>query len=135
MSTNARALLEIMQLRFSMEVLAALSLQQTTEIPTTTLILAGIHDSDPHHWQSFWLREDPRLVKLAHASWSHPDRHEWVRELEAGMDTTDGAVLLVAYSLACLTEAHWADQAKGHVRGALLVSVPDPNGPNFLADA
>ena len=53
MSTNARALLEIMQLRFSMEVLAALSLQQTTEIPTTTLILAVIHDSDPHHWQSF----------------------------------------------------------------------------------
>jgi len=117
------------------EVLAVLPLQQTTEIPMTTLILAGIHDSGPHHWQSFWLREDPRLVKLVHASWSHPDRHEWVRELEAGMNATDGEVVLVAHSLACLMVAHWADQAKGRVRGALLVSVPDPDGPNFPADA
>lgn len=77
----------------------------------------------------------PQLVKLVHASWTYPDQHEWVRELEAGIEAAGGEVVLVAHSLACLMVAHWADRARGRVRGALLVSVPDPDGPNFPADA
>ena len=99
------------------------------------LILAGIYDSGPQHWQLIWMRDDPSLVKLDHASWTHPDRCEWVHELAAKIDALKGEVVLVAHSLACLMVAHWSCHANGRVRGALLVSVPDPNSPNFPSDA
>jgi len=99
------------------------------------LILAGIYDSGPQHWQSIWVRDDPGLVKLDHASWTHPDRHEWVDELDAKVEALKDEVVLVAHSLACLMVAHWAGHANGRVHGALLVSVPDPDSPNFPSDA
>src|SRR5262245_61639971 len=99
------------------------------------LILAGIYDSGPTHWQSIWQQEDARFVKLEHASWDRPDRHEWVRELEDAIADLGSRLVLVAHSLACLMVVHWAAQTRRTVDGALLVSVPDPSGSQFPPDA
>ena len=81
------------------------------------------------------MREDPSLVKLDHASWTYPDRHEWVHELETKIEALKEEVVLVAHSLSCLMVAHWAGHANGRVNSALLVSVPDPDSLNFPSDA
>lgn len=47
------------------------------------LILAGIGNSGPEHWQTFWQAEEPRFEKLEHSEWDKPDFAVWVRELEA----------------------------------------------------
>ena len=69
---------------------------------TTRLVLAGLQDSGPLHWQSHWAAGDPRYVKLAHSSWDAPDRHVWVRELEAFRPTLPADTVIVAHSLGCL---------------------------------
>lgn len=99
------------------------------------LILAGIYDSGPTHWQSLWQRSDARFSKLAHSSWDHPDRQVWVSELEDCVQALGPQTVLVAHSLACLMVAHWCATTRQRVHGAPLVSVPDPEGSNFPKDA
>jgi predicted alpha/beta hydrolase family esterase len=101
----------------------------------TYLVLAGIYNSGPAHWQTLWQQDDPRFVKLEHASWDHPDRFDWVDELEAEVALHGNNLVLVAHSLACLMAVHWAAQTRRAISGALLVSVPDPAGPQFPQDA
>jgi predicted alpha/beta hydrolase family esterase len=99
------------------------------------LVLAGIYNSGPDHWQSLWQQSDSRLTKLEHTSWDHPDRFIWVSELEEGVRKLGPETVLIAHSLACLMVVHWAACTKLHVQGALLVSVPDPEGRSFPEDA
>lgn len=93
------------------------------------LIVPGLDNSGPDHWQSIWeaRRGDCRRVDLG--CWSEPDRRIWTERLDAALAMTDGPILLVAHSLGCLTIAWWAlgaDHAKlERVRGALLVAPPD----------
>jgi hypothetical protein len=46
------------------------------------LILPGLFDSGPEHWQSLWEREDPTFVRLVQHDWDAPIRQEWVSVLE-----------------------------------------------------
>jgi uncharacterized protein len=99
------------------------------------LLLAGIHNSGPNHWQTKWHSEDSRNVKLDHSSWDRPDCLVWVEELNSYLTQSKEKIVLVAHSLACLMVAHWANQSHLKIQGALLVSVPDPKGKSFPADA
>lgn len=93
------------------------------------LIVPGLDNSGPDHWQSLWeeRRGDCRRVDLG--CWSEPDRRIWTERLDAALAMTDGPIVLVAHSLGCLTIAWWAlgaDHARlERVRGALLVAPPD----------
>jgi predicted alpha/beta hydrolase family esterase len=96
------------------------------------LIVPGLDNSGPHHWQSLWQdrRDDCRRVDLG--CWSEPDRRIWTERLDAALAMTDGPLVLVAHSLGCLTIAWWALGAdhdrRVRVRGALLVAPPDVDG-------
>lgn len=93
------------------------------------LIVPGLDNSGPDHWQSLWedKRDDCRRVDLG--CWSEPDRRIWTERLDAALAMTDGPIILVAHSLGCLTIAWWAlgaDHARlERIRGALLVAPPD----------
>lgn len=93
------------------------------------LIVPGLDNSGPEHWQSLWedKRDDCRRVDLG--CWSEPDRRIWTERLDAALAMTDGPVVLVAHSLGCLTIAWWAvgaDHARlARIKGALLVAPPD----------
>ncbi len=99
------------------------------------LVLAGIYNSGPEHWQTIWQREDARFHKLEHSEWENPECSVWVRELEDEVARLGPNVTLVAHSLACLLVAHWAKTTQLRVDGALLVSVPNALGPDFPSDA
>ena len=46
------------------------------------------------------------------------------------------STVVVAHSLGCLAVAHWASKRMhAPIHSALLVCVPDPNGPNFPKEA
>lgn len=102
------------------------------------VIVPGIDGSEPDHWQSAWERSlGAEAVRIAPASWSHPDLADWVRALDAAV--TEPSVL-VAHSLGCLTTASWligdgGSGAAGRVLGAFLVAPPDPAGPRFPVTA
>ncbi len=104
------------------------------------LILAGIGNSGPVHWQTQWQQQWPeRFVKVEHSEWDAPVAAAWGRELSEHLRCLDCEVVLVAHSLACLLVAQWARQAsdteRQQIRGALLVAVPDPGGPSFPPEA
>lgn len=93
------------------------------------LIVPGLNDSGPTHWQSHWLG----LLRHAHKAdlgdWSNPMRDRWMARLDAAIRAIDAPIILVAHSLGCHAVAHWASRAEtaGYtgVRGALLVAPPD----------
>jgi predicted alpha/beta hydrolase family esterase len=98
---------------------------------TTVLILPGINNSGPDHWQSLWEQANPAFVRVEQRDWDHPACGEWVKVLDRTLETIPGNPILVAHSLACLVVAHWAASARRPIKGALLVAPPNPQGPNF----
>lgn len=94
------------------------------------LILPGVGNSDPLHWQSLWENAHPDFLRVQQRDWDKPVCEEWVATLEAAVKQAGPKVVLVAHSLGCLTIAHWASGPHSPAAGALLVAVPDPNGPN-----
>lgn len=99
------------------------------------LVLPGIGNSGPDHWQTLWEQGD-RSMKRVHAKdWNRVACVEWVRALEEAVRVSGPRTVLVAHSLGCLQVAHWASNTSLPIHGALLVAVPDPSGPSFPAEA
>ena len=100
------------------------------------LIVPGIGNSGPLHWQTLWQAAHPGWQRLSVPDWERVDCADWVAALAA--QAPPGGIL-VAHSLGCLAVAHWAAAAARAgappIRGALLVAVPDPHGPAFPAAA
>lgn len=97
------------------------------------LLVPGLHDSGPRHWQTRWENEraDTRRVELG--MWNDPHRNTWVNKLNLAIHRAERPVVLVAHSLGCLAVAWWAEYeqpAYGNpVVGALLVAPPDVDRP------
>ena len=100
-------------------------------MPTPVLILPGIGNSSPQHWQSLWEQANPDFVRVQQRDWDHPVCDEWVAGIEKAVQEAGPGVVLVAHSLGCLAIAHWAANKHFPIRGALLVAVPDPTAPDW----
>jgi uncharacterized protein len=95
------------------------------------ITLPGIGGSGEAHWQTAWEETDSDFIRFKPSSWDQPDLGDWVQSLERAVGGCAQPPVLVAHSLACLLVAHWASQSTSRIAGALLVSVPDHNGPKF----
>lgn len=102
---------------------------------TTALILPGIGNSGPDHWQTLWEAAHPSFMRVKQRDWDKPVCEEWVESLEKHVVRADNDVVLVAHSLACLVVVHWAARTRRTVKGALLVAPPDPDGTAFPKEA
>jgi predicted alpha/beta hydrolase family esterase len=101
------------------------------------LVLAGLWNSGPQHWQTLWERKHPAWLRVPHRDWFNPERQEWVGELDAAIAGADGGPpVLVAHSLSCALVAHWAASGSAlKVAGAFLVAPSDVEAPTYPADA
>ena len=99
------------------------------------LILPGLGDSGPDHWQSHWQRRDAACRRVHQDEWDTPHCDDWVARLDATMADQRDPVVFAAHSSACALVAHWAARAAperlARVRGALLVAPSDPDHPNY----
>jgi hypothetical protein len=95
------------------------------------VVIPGIGNSGPGHWQTLWESEGTGFVRIAPQDWDRPELEDWVGALEAAAVTAGADSVLVAHSLGCLAVAHWAARTRARVSGALLVAVPDPEGAAF----
>lgn len=92
------------------------------------LILPGLSNSGPAHWQSVWQASSPAFERVQQRDWDKPDRSEWIAALDAHIARETRPVILIAHSLSCALVAHWAASRKGApspVVGALLVAPAD----------
>jgi len=99
---------------------------------TRTLILPGLHDSDPGHWQSRWEARDDTLLRVIQDDWETPHCADWIAKLDQALALAGPDTVLVAHSAGCALIAHWAvGEFSTHVRGALLVAPSDPEALSF----
>jgi predicted alpha/beta hydrolase family esterase len=97
----------------------------------TTLIVPGIGNSGPKHWQTLWEHQHSDWRRVQQRDWDRPVCEEWVRRLDETIGRLSTPPVLIAHSMGCLVVAHWARRSSAPARAALLVAVPDPDGPCF----
>jgi predicted alpha/beta hydrolase family esterase len=90
------------------------------------LILPGLGNSGPGHWQSWLEGRLPEAHRVEQRDWAHPDRMSWTAALERSIGAQEPPVVLVGHSLGAMTIVHWASPADRRVAGALLVAPTDP---------
>ncbi len=93
------------------------------------LILPGLDNSGPRHWQSHW-EELARCRRVDLGNWERPRLHEWVPALDRAVRASERPLVFAAHSLGCLAIAWWASLSwtgafADKVKGALLVAPPD----------
>lgn len=95
----------------------------------TCLIVPGLNNSCPRHWQSIWAQTRTDCERVDLGSWGNPHRNHWVTKLDLEINRKSRPVILVAHSLGCLAVAWWAaltePREQENVVGALLVAPPD----------
>jgi serine hydrolase len=95
------------------------------------LILPGLYNSGPEHWQSRWEAAHPEFHRVEQDDWERPACDDWIARLDGAVLARPGAVL-VAHSSACALVVHWAGgRPAGRIRGALLVGPSDPEAPSY----
>jgi len=98
------------------------------------LLVPGLGNSGPEHWQSLWEARDGYL-RVQQRDWEHPACSEWIGSLDRAVRAAAADVLIAAHSLGTLLVTQWLARTKIRIGGALLVAVPDPGAPGFPPQA
>jgi predicted alpha/beta hydrolase family esterase len=75
------------------------------------------------------------MTRIRVADWDHPVCASWVESIDVLARPTAESLVVVARSLGCLAFVHWAALLRRTIWGALLVAVPNRNGPKFPEQA
>ena len=96
------------------------------------LTIPGLWNSGPQHWQTLWEARHPSFHRVQQRDFDHPDRSEWVANLEMAVTDSPTPPVLAAHSLGCALVAQWAEDCGGQgVRGAFLVAPSDVEHPDY----
>ncbi len=106
-----------------------------TILQAPVLIVPGIGNSGPDHWQSRWQRRYPGCTRLEVPDWDQTECADWVAAIARAVRALGPHTRIVAHSLGCLAVAHWATGQEATAASALLVAVPDPHGAAFPSEA
>lgn len=91
------------------------------------IIVPGLHDSSPEHWQSRWHRSHREFARVRQDDWEHPHLAAWAARLDQVREGDARPALLVAHSFGCLTAVHSIARNSDNVAGVLLVAPADPD--------
>ena len=100
----------------------------------TLVIVPGLRNSGPGHWQSLWASEVPGAVRVQQDDWLSPRRDAWVQAISQTILEQPGPVVVAAHSLGCIATAHLPAQVQRRIQAALLVAPADPERRAALAD-
>ncbi len=100
------------------------------------VIVPGLGNSGPAHWQSRWQAQLPGAVRVVQQNWDHPDREDWISRLDQVVAGIPGDSVLVGHSLGVALIAHWAlTRFRPTVIGALLVAPSDVDSAAHTPDS
>jgi uncharacterized protein len=95
------------------------------------LILPGLGNSGPQHWQSIWERQF-NFIRVEQNDWETPVCTDWIEAINNEVKKYDACnVILVGHSLACTTIAYWAQKFNIGIKGALLVAPSDTEADTY----
>lgn len=91
------------------------------------LIVPGLNNSGPGHWQTRWQSLYPAFERVEQARWDAPELDGWSQRLGQVLRGDDRPTLIVAHSFGCLATVHRASSGAANLIGALLVAPADPD--------
>lgn len=91
---------------------------QDTEI----LIVPGLGNSGPDHWQSRWQAKLSSARRVEQADWERPDFADWTKRIAAAVEQAEKPVIVIAHSLGVIASVHAAAKSEGKIAGAFLVA-------------
>ncbi|HEY9065846.1 MAG TPA: alpha/beta hydrolase [Burkholderiaceae bacterium] len=99
--------------------------------PVRVLIVPGLHDSGPEHWQSQLQRGCRGALRVEQHDWAVPDLERWAdRIAETLAHEKRGPWVAVAHSFGCLALVRALNRTRNAerdgIRAALLVAPADP---------
>ncbi|MBR0801316.1 serine hydrolase family protein [Bradyrhizobium jicamae] len=95
----------------------------------TVLIVPGVRDHVPAHWQTLLASRLPRVRTVAPMGRGNLDCLARVEAIEEAAVRIDGPLILVAHSGGAIAVTHWARLTRRPVRGALLATPADFDQP------
>lgn len=93
------------------------------------LIIPGLGDSGPDHWQTRWEAKLPTARRVAQDDWTAPSRAQWEQRIVEAAETATRPAVLVAHSLGAWAAVHAAPRIAPWVKGAFLVAPPSAQSP------
>ena len=93
----------------------------------TTLIVPGLHNSGPDHWQSWIETQIPGAIRVEQDDWETPQIRPWAQNVESAIRTANKPVFIIAHSFGVLASIVGAATLADRVSGALFVAPADPS--------
>ena len=94
----------------------------------TVVIVPGLRDHVPEHWQTHLEHSLPDAVAVPRMDRDAPERLScaaWMAALDRTLAAIDGPVVLVAHSAGVAIVVHWARRHDRPIKAALLATPPD----------
>ena len=91
---------------------------------STVVVVPGLRDETPTHWQSLLAATLPAVHVLPALGRRNIDLTARMAAIEAAVSSITGPVIIVAHSGGVISTVHWALQTRLRVRGALLATPP-----------
>jgi predicted alpha/beta hydrolase family esterase len=93
------------------------------------LIVPGLRDHVPEHWQTLLEQRLPNAVSVPRMESDKLSCAAWVAKLDESLARLGEPPILVAHSAGVMIVAHWAQKHDRPIRGALLATPPDFESP------
>jgi predicted alpha/beta hydrolase family esterase len=91
------------------------------------LIVPGLHNSGPSHWQTWFQSRVPDTWRVEQPDWQRTCLSDWAQRVREEIDGADAPVWIVAHSFGCLAAVTAAFARPEAILGALLVAPADPD--------
>jgi uncharacterized protein len=98
---------------------------EPSPVAPTILIVPGLRDHVPDHWQTILEQQWPNAVSVPRMQRDKLSCAAWVALLDQTLGRIDGPVIVVAHSAGVMILVHWAQKHRRAIRGALLAAPPD----------
>lgn len=92
----------------------------------TTLIIPGLHNSGPDHWQSWFEAHVPGSVRVIQRDWRDANLPDWASRVRREINRIPGKLFIAAHSFGVLAAVQAAQDHSDRIGGALLVAPADP---------
>ena len=99
------------------------------EVPVTFLIVPGLREHVPLHWQTLLAAKLARVCTVPPLEHNRLSCAARVQAIDVQLRQIDGPVVIVAHSAGVIMVAHWAAQAARPINGALLAAPADLEAP------
>jgi predicted alpha/beta hydrolase family esterase len=88
------------------------------------LIMPGINNSGPDHWQSRWQAKLSTARRVVQRDWDSPSHESWVETIEREVARCTRPVVCVTHSLGGVALIFAAPRIADNVAGAFIVAPP-----------